>query len=155
MIKCHHQMQKTLGDVDRLVLSMKAAVCMVLDPEALRRWEIATSEALVNIVKHAKPKTAGASIDIFLTETPNSVVVEIFDPKGADTFDLRQHVLDIASVDPLAEAGRGLGLIMQSADAVDYGRVAERYRLALSFLKTGGSTADAHRPKAMQSRETS
>ncbi len=135
MIKSRHQIQNTLEDVDHLVTSLEAVVCLALGPEATSRFEICLSEALTNLVKHAKPKMGAAAIEITVTEQDQIIVVEILDPVGADPFDLRDHAVDLKTIDPLAEEGRGLGLIMQCADAVDYGPSGDHNRLALQFTK--------------------
>ncbi|WP_342069010.1 ATP-binding protein [Yoonia algicola] len=148
-------MQKTLEDVDSMVVSLKAAVSMVLEREDVLRCEISVAEALTNIVAHAIPKTAEAYIDLIVTEVPQAVVIEIFDPAGADAFDPRDHVTVLQPVDPMAESGRGLGLILKCADVVRYGPVDGRNRLSLAFLKTGGNQSRPEKPIAMQSGENS
>lgn len=130
-------MQNDLGDVDRMVMSLKTAVDETLDSAAMFKFEICTSEALTNIVKHAAPTAKNASILVRLSETESTLDVMIFDPVGASYFDLRDHARDLDTVDPLAESGRGLGLIMQCADAVDYRSQNGRTRLILTFIKSG------------------
>lgn len=148
-------MQKTLEDVDPMVMSLRAAVGMVLKGDDVLRCEISVAEALTNIVMHAAPKCADAYIDVIVTEIPQAVVVEIFDPAGAEAFDPRDHVTVFHTVDPMAESGRGLGLILKCADVVRYGPVDGRNRLSLAFRKTGGNRARPETPIAMQSGETS
>ena len=128
-------MQNTLESVDPVVTSLKAVVCVVLDPETAVRFEICVSEALINLVKHAKPKISAGDIEVTVTEQDQIILVEIFDPFGADAFDPRDHAADLETLELLAEGGRGLGLIMQCADAVDYGLSGGRNRLALQFVK--------------------
>ncbi|UWR22009.1 ATP-binding protein [Sulfitobacter sp. S190] len=130
-------MRNDLGDVDRVVLSMKASVQGALGASSLVKFEISLSEALTNLVKHARTSDRSAPIDIELDETDTSVRVEMFDPVGAQPFDLRDHARPLASVDPLAESGRGLGLFLQCSDDVDYGPKADRMCLSLSFSKSG------------------
>jgi len=130
-------MQNDLGDVDRMVVALKTAVDGTLDSAAMFKFEICTSEALTNIVKHAAPIAKNASILVQLSEAESTLDVMIFDPAGAAPFDLRDHARDLDTVDPLAESGRGLGLIMQCADAVDYGSHDGRTRLILTFMKSG------------------
>lgn len=135
MTKSRHQMPKTLEEVDPFVRSLKAVVCAVLSPETTFRFEVCISEALTNIVKHAKPKKDCRPINITVIDQPETLAVEIFDPVGSDEFDPRDHAYDLENIDPLAEEGRGINLIMQCADAVDYGLSGERNRLALYFAK--------------------
>lgn len=137
MISQSFHMENCLDDVDRTVLSLKTVVAGVLDGAVAFRFEVCTSEALTNLVKHSNPPDKDAPVLIELAETKDHVDVLIFDPLGAKPFDLRDHARDLSDVDPLAEGGRGLGLIMQCADAVNYGQIDGRTRLVLSFSKSG------------------
>lgn len=128
-------MRNTLEGVDTLVMSLKAEVGAILGSAVLIRFEICVAEALTNIVKHAKPVMTHAVIEVALSETADAILVEIFDPLGATPFDLRDLAPDLDAVDLLAESGRGLGLIMQCADAVDYHRSEDRNCLKLEFGK--------------------
>lgn len=116
-----------------MVLSLQRQVEGHLAPEALFRFDIAVTEALVNLVLHAHTPQKDAPIDITLAITGGTVVVGLFDPPGAAPFDLRAHARALAEVDSLAENGRGLGLILECADAVDYGVIVGRHRLCLTF----------------------
>lgn len=137
MISASFHMQNDLGDVDRMVVALKTAVDGTLDSAAMFKFEICTSEALTNIVKHAATTNKSDHILVQLSETDSNLDVIIFDPVGAAPFDLRDHARDLDTVDPLAESGRGLGLIMQCADAVTYGSHDGRTRLILTFTKSG------------------
>jgi serine/threonine-protein kinase RsbW len=148
-------MQKSLEDVDKLVMSIKAEVCMALDRHALLRCEIAVSEVLTNIIAHAGSNARDACIDLFVTEDLDAVVIEIFDPAGTDRFDPRDHAVDLHAVDPLAESGRGLGLIHKCVDAIEYGAVDGRNRLALTFFKGGENRSSPKKQIAMHSGENS
>ncbi|SFR38754.1 serine/threonine-protein kinase RsbW [Yoonia tamlensis] len=130
-------MQNDLGDVDRMVVSLKTAVEGVLDDATMFKFEICASEALSNIVKHAASADKSDPILVQLSETKSSLNIAIFDPAGATPFDLRDHARDLDTVDPLAESGRGMGLIMQCADAVTYGSQDGRIGLILTFTKSG------------------
>jgi len=130
-------MQNDLGDVDRVVLSMKTRVEKSLGASAQFKFEAGVAEALANLVRHAKTAAPQTSIDVELRDAEDVVHVDIYDPVGAVPFDIRDHATPLNSVDPLAENGRGLGLILQCSDAVDYGPDADRMRLSLSFFKSG------------------
>ncbi len=135
MITSRHQVQNTLEQVDQLVKFLAARIRVALGPDTAFRFELCLSEALTNIVKHAKPNDRKGLIDVITTDRDDTVLVEIFDPVGTEAFDPRNHATDLENVDSLAEKGRGLGLIMQCADVVDYGRSGDRNRLALQFAK--------------------
>ena len=130
-------MRNDLDDVDRMVLSMKACVEAALAPPTLVNFEISLSEALANLVKHAKSSDPSKPIEVALFESTIAVHVEIFDPIGAAAFDLRDHAQPLNTIDPLAESGRGLGLILQCSEHTTYGLKANRMRLSLTFLKSG------------------
>lgn len=127
-------MQNQLDAVDPMVLTLKGQVRSVLSDDALCRFDICLSETLANLVLHATTAIQGACVDVVLHIAQGTVVAEVFDPVGADAFDIRDRAHDLDDVDALAESGRGLGLIVECADAVDYGKVNDRYRLSLTFV---------------------
>lgn len=126
----------TLEDVDRTVMSLQADVCATLGPAVAARFEICMSEALTNIVKHGQTAAPDAQIEMVLAWAGDAVTVEILDLPGAAPFDLRTHAPRLDEIDPLAEGGRGLALIMHCATAVDYVTSGPRNRLVLTFQKT-------------------
>jgi serine/threonine-protein kinase RsbW len=128
-------MKNDIENVDRMVMSLKSVVKDILDSTTMFRFEICLSETLTNSVKHADTHDKETPIEVTLIETASALVVDVFDPVGAGFFDLRDHAKDLDSVDLMAESGRGLGLILQCADAVTYGALKGRNRLALDFLK--------------------
>lgn len=135
MIDHRFHMKNTIADVTPVVMSAKAIVRGALGASATGRFEICLSEALTNVVKHARPTPLGAFIDVAVHETRDAICVAIFDPIGAKPFDPRDHTQDLDPVDPLAESGRGLGLIIRCADLLDYGPAGDRNRLILKFIK--------------------
>lgn len=128
------QMPNLLDDVDPMVMALAAKVDDVLPMEARFRLELSVSEALTNLVVHAKTDTPDAVINIHLKLGRESASLEIFDPTDAQPFDIRAHAPDLSKIDPGAEDGRGLALIMECADAVDYGPSAGKNRLKLTFM---------------------
>lgn len=130
-------MANDLCDVDRAVMSLKASVVEDLAPSVSSRLEICASEWLTNLVKYAQGSDAGAPIHIAVSGTSDVVVMDIFDPQGAAPFDPRGHGDALDDVDPFAENGRGLGLILHCADTVNYGPKGGRMCLSLTFLKSG------------------
>jgi serine/threonine-protein kinase RsbW len=127
------QMPNLLDDVDPMVMALAAKVGSVLAMEARFRFEVAISEALTNLVVHAKTDLADAVINISLRLGKDNVSIEIFDPTGAAPFDIRDHAQDLSQVAQTHEGGRGLGLIMECADSVEYGPSANQNRLKLTF----------------------
>lgn len=128
-------MPRRLEAVDPMVLTLKGRLEGFLSDEALCRFDICLSETLANLVLHAVTDVADAQIDVSLTFGNGNVTAEIFDPDGAQAFDIRDSARDLFDVDVLAESGRGLGLILECADAVDYGLIRNRNRLSLTFLE--------------------
>ncbi|WP_163850809.1 ATP-binding protein [Pseudooceanicola aestuarii] len=127
------QMINRLDAVDPMVLALKDQVAGPLEGEALLRFDISVTEALTNLVLHARTPLPEAEITITLHLEDDEVRIDIFDPIGAAPFDLRQSARALSDVDAMAEGGRGLGLIVECADGVDYGAIRQRNRLCLTF----------------------
>ena len=128
-------MPSRLDAVDSMVLTLKGQLEGILSDEALCRFEICLSETLANLVLHAKTAIKEAQIELTLIIGKEVITAEIFDPEGAQAFDIRDSARDLSEVDAMAESGRGLGLILECADSVDYGLVRDRNRLSLTFLE--------------------
>ncbi|WP_119840550.1 ATP-binding protein [Pseudooceanicola algae] len=126
-------MPKRLDAVDPMVLALKGQVEGHLAMDVQFRFNICVSEALTNLVLHARSTDPDAQVDIALATVGEDIVIEIFDPPGAAAFDLREKAAALSEVDLLAEGGRGLGLILECADRVDYGAEGDRNRLRLAF----------------------
>ncbi len=126
-------MPNCLEGVDPTVLTVMSKLEGALSGDLPARVQICLSEALYNLVIHAKGADASVPIDVGLTIDDDTVRLEIFDPAGAAPFDLRLHARELAQVDLMAERGRGLSLIMECADSVDYGTSNGRNRLSLGF----------------------
>ena len=128
-------MPSRLDAVDSMVLTLKGQLEGILSDEALCRFDICLSETLANLVLHAKTAIKEAQIELTLIIGKEVITAEIFDPEGAQAFDIRDSARDLSEVDAMAESGRGLGLILECADSVDYGLVRDRNRLSLTFLE--------------------
>lgn len=126
-------MHNRLEAVDPMVDTLKACVEGILPDMDLFRFDICVTEALTNIVRHAQTTEAEAPIVIVVETTAQGVSVSIFDPVGAAPFDPRLHAKALDDVELMAESGRGLGLIVQTADNIDYGDQSGRNRLRLDF----------------------
>ena len=120
--------------IDPMVLTLRGQVAPVLSDDARFRFELCVTEALTNLVTHATATTA--PIKITLTIDAGHARIDIFDPEGADPFDLRAHANELSQVDVMAEDGRGLGLIMECSDKVTYGPTDTLNALTLEFRDT-------------------
>jgi serine/threonine-protein kinase RsbW len=127
-------MSNRIEAVDPMVLTLKSQVEGVLPDEAMWRFDICLSETLANLVLHADTDLKEEPIDVVLAVSDGVITAEIFDPKGALPFDVRQSARCLSDIDGMSEHGRGLGLIIECADGVDYGPSLDRNRLALTFM---------------------
>ncbi|MEM5478010.1 ATP-binding protein [Pacificibacter sp. AS14] len=126
-------MQNQLQAVDPMVLTLKGHLEDQLTYETLMRFDICMSEALANLVLHAETEQKDAPIDLTFNFDGDVLTVDIFDPEGAKAFDIRKQARALSDVDVMAESGRGLGLILECADGVEYGPVQNRRCLSLKF----------------------
>jgi len=138
-------MNSAVNAVDPMVLSLRAEVEGVLGDEARFRFELCVTEALVNLVTHTPSRAEDAQIKINLRQHSTAVDVEIFDPEGAEPFDPCANATDLSAIDVMAEGGRGLGLIMHSADAASYGPTDDtnQHSLRLEFRNVATSPEQA------------
>ena len=108
-----------LGPVDAATGDVRAFVGDGLAPEALIRLEIVLTEALNNVVLHGG-LPPGAGIDLAVRKDGAGVWVEIRDPGRPVPAELFGTARDPADLDPLAESGRGIPLIVALSDALRY-----------------------------------
>ena len=132
-------MPNRLTDVDPTVVDAMATLEGAAPQGVLSRVQICLSEALQNLVDHAPTEDASAPIEFHILQDAPLIAVEIFDPVGAPPFDLRQHARSISEIDALAEDGRGLAIILECADEVEYGAPNGHHRLRLTFAKAPAS----------------
>lgn len=126
-------MANDLDAVNEMVCMLKSAIDNVLSDESLFRFELSVSEALTNLVIHAMTEDKNGDIEILISARAGEVQIEIFDPEGADPFDIKTHAKDLSQIELTAENGRGLGIIMECSDDVSYGPIHKRNRLSLKF----------------------
>lgn len=128
----------TLEEVDGLARSLAGLAAACLPPEKLIGLEIAVVEALNNVVLHGYKGREG-TIAAALVIRDAAVSVEIRDrgqpvPEGA-----LAAVRSLDDLDPLAESGRGLGLIVGLSDRLDYASGPDGNRLTLEFDRQGAA----------------
>ncbi|SPF81834.1 hypothetical protein PRI8871_03659 [Pseudoprimorskyibacter insulae] len=120
--------------VDNMVVSLARDAMLQLDAGTAMRFELANAEVLTNIVKHAlRGGDENAVVDIVVTSSERGVVFEAYDPEGVLPFDPRDNQIDLNKVDFNSESGRGIGILLECADEIDYGEVNGRNRLSNCF----------------------
>jgi len=126
-------MANRLDGVDPTVRAIVARLEGVASEGLLMRVQLCLSEALTNLVVHGNTDQKAVPVDVVLTMAGDQVVFEIFDPMGAEPFDPLDHARSLSEIDPMAEGGRGLALILECADRLDYGPSDRRNRLSIGF----------------------
>ncbi|WP_417270976.1 ATP-binding protein [Celeribacter sp.] len=126
-------MPNQLESVDPMVLALKSHVQDGVSDDILMRLDICMSEVLANLVLHAETEQKSEPIDLIVDLDGDVLRVDVFDPEGSKAFDPRTQARALSDVDTMAENGRGLGLILECADGVEYGPVQNRRRLNLIF----------------------
>lgn len=116
-----------------MVLALKSNLQTKVADDVLMRFDICMSEALANLVLHAKTEQKDVPIDLRFNIQGDVLTVDIFDPEGTKAFDIRKQARALSDVDVMAESGRGIGLILECADGVEYGLVQNRRCLSLKF----------------------
>ena len=126
-----------LKGIDPMVQKLTDKAGRYLPTDGRSRFRISATEALTNLVLHARNCTPDAVIKVILQVNEPQVDLEIYDPEGADPFDVPKNATHLDTIDAMAEGGRGLGLIMACSDAVKYGATNAGNRLKLSFNRHG------------------
>ena len=127
-----------LADVDAASSRLRIEAAGVLDGDTLDRFEIATSEALTNIVRHAYADTNDGEIAIELIEDEGPSLLLVLRDRGSPappgTFDRPpERTADEDAIDVIPETGWGIGLLHQCADAVHFASIDGRNELRLQF----------------------
>jgi serine/threonine-protein kinase RsbW len=133
MTRARFHMPKDIEQVTEMVGVLKVHLSDHLPDAQLFKAEVAIVEALSNVVEHAETSLPQEPVVIAVTATNEAVTVDIFDPVGAAPFDPREYLVPLSDVDIWAERGRGIGLIHQCSDTIEYGPLDGQNRLALRF----------------------
>jgi len=133
MSRTEFVIRATLEEIDSLTRSLAELAGPCLPPEKIVGLEIAVAEALNNIVLHGYGPWGDGTISAAITLQEDGATVEISHrgrqvPPG--TFETASSV---AELDPLAESGRGTGLIVGLSDRLDYVSAPEGNLLTLRF----------------------
>lgn len=131
------EMPATIDAVDPTVVSLKAVAADYLSDSGLTGFEVAVSEALANVVTHAFEASSGSPVAIEFVSRADGVTIVISDAGRPAPSDLFANVAELATIDVLAEDGRGLSLIDHFADEVSYRSENGTNRLTLVFARDG------------------
>ena len=121
--------QPVLAEVDALAPRLTAAAQPYLTQDRLVAFEIAVVEALSNVIRHAGLRP-DQPVGVNMQGSANGMEVTITDdgpPPPGDLFTRPQPD------DPMAESGRGIGLILMCANGVEARRENGRNSLTLRF----------------------
>ena len=111
-----------------------------LDPEGVKRLELAVEEAVVNVCHYAYPGEGGVVV-VRVAGEPSRLTVEVedagrpFDPLSAPAPDLA------APIDERRVGGLGIVLIRRLMDEVRYRRDGDRNLLTMVVKLTGASAS--------------
>jgi serine/threonine-protein kinase RsbW len=110
--------------VDDAVAFVAELLCATETPtDAADALQVAVVEAVGNVVRHAAAPAGDFSIGVHRCE--NVAVIEILD--HGPGFNMRPSAMP----DALAECGRGVALMQQLCDSVEYRRAIDGNRLVL------------------------
>lgn len=132
-------MAAKIDDVDPMVLRLKAIAETVLDPNRVIAFEIAISEALTNVVRHAMAGQENGRVAIDLQTMDGRLLVSVSDTGTSAPSGFLSSVAGPDEVDQFAESGRGVGLMLACADSVEYASEDGINRLSMHFLNSAGS----------------
>ena len=88
--------------------------------------ELCVIEAVTNSIKHAYGEKSGQEVMIIFTLSDNEAVFEIcdkgkpMDPERLNSADLATSHIEKQNIDSIADSGRGLGIMKEIMDDVEY-----------------------------------
>jgi serine/threonine-protein kinase RsbW len=132
------EMPAHLEAIDAMVVDLRLAVQPLLRDEALFGFEVAVSEALTNVVKHAFAASADREtgvITLTLSSDAEAVTLELLDHGKPGPETMFDAVPKLDEIDIFAEHGRGLSLILHYAESAAYRSGPEGNRLRLRFKR--------------------
>lgn len=133
MSKITFQMENNLSAVDPMVVEIENSMLADVSISDQLRCTLCLSEVLTNLVLHAQTLEKAEPIRIIIAKNVKKIEIEIFDPIGVTSFNPIERATALKDVDVMSESGRGLGLIIECCDAIDYNAVGQRTRLKLTF----------------------
>lgn len=98
------------------------------DPECLYNLQLAVSEALTNVMKHAYPADSPGNVTLDLTREGNSAVITVSDTGIA--FD--PSAIPLPDLDDPQGHGLGIFFLRELMDSVEYSRKADTNTLVIT-----------------------
>jgi serine/threonine-protein kinase RsbW len=128
-------MPARLEAIDAMVDNLRRAAEPFLSAEELFGFEVAVSEAVTNVVKHAYGGTEAspARVDLTVVGDSSTITVELLDHGKPGPSDMFAKLPKLEDIDIFAEHGRGLALIQHYSDQADYTVTPQGNRLRLRF----------------------
>lgn len=125
-----------LDAIDAVLARVRQVAAHALPPSRAGDVEIALAELLANTVRYAVAESGVApSIQIEIAQGEDALRIAVTDRGEAQPSDLYDNVPDLQDIDPLAESGRGVPLILAMADRVRATPRPGANRTELSFLR--------------------
>ncbi len=125
------------SNLDNLCLMGGAirGVCHYLpfNERATQNLELAVTEAVVNVVKHAYGSKKGNRVIVHVSYYADRITVEIIDA-GSPMDPVLLHRPEGDMIDPLKETGRGLFIIRSLMDEVSYESAGRMNKLKLTLF---------------------
>lgn len=112
------EMDRALDAIDGVVSFVKDSAAHVLSEERLIDLEVALVEVLTNAVRHGRPAEPDQSIGVEVDLNATGVTLTIRDTGAPLPVDLFAAAPALDDIDPLAESGRGLALVVETTDRV-------------------------------------
>lgn len=118
------RVQTNLADLNQVLQWFEQLNQPFISRRVWIQCQTALAEGFTNAVRHAHQNLPiETPIDIEVTITPEQLEIRIWDL--GDAFDLTQHLENSSQIDDVeASSGRGLYLIRQLVDQVDYTRTS-------------------------------
>ena len=126
-------MDRALDAIDGVVSCVKDSVVHVFSDERLFDLEVALVEVLTNAVRHGQPTVPGQRIGVEVDLDGTDITLTVHDTGAALPVDLFEVAPPLDEVDPMAERGRGLSLVVKMADRVRVLPQVGNNRIELTF----------------------
>lgn len=107
-----------------LIAQATRGICsiMVKDEWLLYQLELCVVEVVSNIIIHAYKRNTGNLVELEMNLSPNYIAFKFYDSGIKNTYPCRNNLeMDSQDIENLPESGRGLGIIHQIMDDIEFG----------------------------------